>query len=473
MSQPHRRSNWTLAAFAAPCLPLAGLGLPLVVYLPEFYASELGLSLAQVGLAFGAVRVLDMAFDPFIGGVMDRTRSRFGRFRPWFTIAAPILMLATAMLFMAKPGVTTLYLWTWLLVLYAGVSISSLSQLAWGAALSPEYHQRSRIYAWWQGGNVVGMILVLALPVLLAGVGMKAHTAAVGAMGWFVILLLPLAVGLAVWKVPEPSVTTKPERSGFSEYFKLLRRPTVTRLLIVDFLVGTGPSVTGALFFFFFTRVKEFDKAEAGILLLIYFVGGLVGAPIWTKLAFLIGKHRGLAVSGLFYAAVTICANLIPPGDMVVAGILMFLAGLPYSAGAFLLRAMMADVSDEVRLDGGIDRTGLLYALLSGTVKIGSAAAVSVTFPVLELMGFRAAVSGSTAGLGGLAGMFTLVPAGLALAASGIIAGFSLTEKRHAEIRDALLARDLAESDIAEVAPEMGSDPKFAEEIHVITRPAE
>ncbi len=473
MSQPARRSNWTLAAFAAPCLPMAGLGLPLVVYLPEFYASELGLSLAQVGFAFGAVRLLDMAFDPFIGGVMDRTRSRFGRFRPWFAIGAPILMLATAMLFMAKPGVTTLYLWTWLLVLYAGVSIASLSQLAWGAALSPEYNQRSRIYAWWQGGNVIGMILVLALPVLLGVLGLKAHTAAVAGMGWFVILLLPLAVGLAIWKVPEPGVTTKPERSGFSEYFKLLRRPTVARLLIVDFLVGTGPAITGALFFFFFTRVKEFDKASAGGLLLVYFIGGLVGAPIWTKLAFKIGKHRGLAGSGLVYAAGTTCAYVSPAGNMMVAAIMMLLAGLPYSAGAFLLRAMMADVSDEVRLDTRIDRTGLLYALLSGTVKIGSAAAVSVTFPVLGMMGFKAAVSGSTAGLSGLAGMFTLVPAGLALAASGIIAGFSLTEQRHAEIREALIARDLADSDIAEAAPEMGQDPRFTEEIHAVTRPAE
>jgi hypothetical protein len=41
-----RRSSRSLAAFAAPC-PLAALGLPLVVYLPEFYVSELGLSLAR------------------------------------------------------------------------------------------------------------------------------------------------------------------------------------------------------------------------------------------------------------------------------------------------------------------------------------------------------------------------------------------------------------------------------------------
>ena len=89
-AKAERRSNWTLAALAAPCLPLAGLGLPLVVYLPEYYANELGLSLGAVGMAFMLVRLLDMAFDPYIGGVMDSTRSRFGRFKLWFAISAPL-----------------------------------------------------------------------------------------------------------------------------------------------------------------------------------------------------------------------------------------------------------------------------------------------------------------------------------------------------------------------------------------------
>ena len=463
-----RRSNWTLAAFAAPCLPLAGLGLPLVVYLPEFYASEMGIKLAFVGLAFSAIRFLDMAFDPFIGGVMDRTRTRFGRFRPWFAIGAPILMLATFMLFMPRPGANAIYLSFWLLVLYAGVSIATLSHLAWGAALSKEYDQRSRIYAWWQGGNVVGMILVLILPALLPRLGFKEHAAAVGAMGWFVILLLPLAVGLAVLRVPEPRVVSAPERAGLAEYFKLLLRPTVSRLLIVDFLVGIGPSITGALFFFFFQRVKEFDKGTASLLLLIYFIGGLVGAPIWTWLAYRIGKHRALTVSGLFYATATLGAYLIPRGDVAVAAIMMLLTGLPYSAGAFLLRAMMADVADEERLDSGVDRTGLLYALLSGTVKIASALSVLTTFAILGVLGFNAKAKGASLGLDSLAIMFTFIPAGLALAASAIIAGFPLTAKRHGEIREALAARDLATA-----GPEMGAEPRFAEEIHVVTGPAE
>ncbi|WP_332768134.1 MFS transporter [Phenylobacterium sp.] len=463
-----RRSNWTLAALAAPCLPLAGLGLPLVVYLPEFYASELGLSLASVGAAFGAVRLLDVAFDPYIGGVMDRTRSRFGRFKLWFALSAPILMLATYMLFMAKPGVTGAYLWFWLLVVYAGVSMAGLSQLAWGAVLSPEYNQRSRIYAWWQAGNVVGMILVLTLPAVLPFIGVSAHAAGVASMGWFIIALMPLTVGWALWKVPEPAVTTPPKRAGFREYFDLFKRPSVVRLLITDFLVGTGPAITGALFFFFFERVKGFDKGAASLLLLIYFIGGLVGAPLWNWMAHKIGKHRALAVSGLVYAAMTMCALMIPMGNFVIAAVLMFLIGVPYAAGAFLLRAMMADVSDQERLQGGVDRTALLYAILAGTVKIGSALAVFVTFPALQALGFDPTAKGVDSGLDGVAIVFSAVPAAMALAASWLIMGFPLTSARHAEIREELSRRDLAEA-----APEMGADPRFTEEIHAAVKPAE
>ena len=472
-AQADRRSNWTLAALAAPCLPLAGLGLPLVVYLPEYYANELGLSLGAVGMAFMLVRLLDMAFDPYIGGVMDGTRSRFGRFKLWFAISAPLLMLAAYMLFMAKPGVSTAYLWVWLLVGYAGVSIAGLSQLAWAAVLSPQYDQRSRIYAWWQAGNVVGMIFVLTLPALLPLLGVTGHRAGVQAMGWFIVILLPITVALAVWRVPEPKVVSEVKKSGFREYLALFKRPSVVRILVADLLIGTGPAITGALFFFFFGRVKGFTHAEASLLLLIYFIGGLVGAPLWTWLSYKISKHKALAVSGIVYAGLTMCSLIIPQGAMVPAAVLMFMIGVPYAAGAFLLRAMMADIGDEERLASGVDRTGLLYAILAGTVKIGSAAAIFITFPLLQLMGFDPKGQGVDAGLQGLAVLFAAVPAGMSIIASFIVWSFPLTAERHAEIRAGLAARDMKEPGLAEAAPEMGSEPKITEEIHVATRPAE
>ncbi|MET0293538.1 MAG: MFS transporter [Phenylobacterium sp.] len=462
-----RRSAWTLAALAAPCLPLAGLGLPLVVYLPEHFTNELGLSLGAVGAAFMLVRVLDIFFDPFIGGVMDRTRSRFGRFRPWFVIGTPVVMLAVYMLFMAQPGVTAFYLVVWLLVVYAGFSITTLAQLAWAAGLTPDYNERSRVYAWWQAGNVVGLILVLTLAPLLSALGVNGDAAGVAGMGWFILVLMPITVALAVVRVPERILTEEPDRAGLAEYLRLLVRPLIARLLVTDLLVATGPSVTGGLFFFYFERVKGFSHAESGTLLLVYFLGGLLGAPLWTVLAKRTSKHKALAVSQVFYALAIASAFLLPAGNYPAAAVMMGFVGLPYSAGAFLLRSMMADIGDHERLEGGVDRTGLLFAMLSGTIKLGAAAAIGITFLGLQLIGFDARSEGSAEGLRGLELMFIILPVALSLGASWLIMGFPLTAERHAEIRARLEARDLAAA-----APEMGSEPKFNEEIHVPVRPA-
>src|SRR3546814_20151537 len=84
------------------------------------------------------VRLLDIAFDPLIGGVMDRTRTRIGRYRPWLLAGAPLVMLAMGMLFMASPGVGPWPLAIWLVLSSAGWSILTLSQLALASTRSEE-----------------------------------------------------------------------------------------------------------------------------------------------------------------------------------------------------------------------------------------------------------------------------------------------------------------------------------------------
>ena len=81
----------TLAAFAAPCLPVAAAGLPFVVYLPPYYAGPLGLSLSVVGALFLIVRLIDVPLDPLIGHAIDRTMTRFGRYKPWILVAAAMM----------------------------------------------------------------------------------------------------------------------------------------------------------------------------------------------------------------------------------------------------------------------------------------------------------------------------------------------------------------------------------------------
>src|ERR1700739_458087 len=105
-----RRRRCGLLALAGMSLPLAALSLPLVVMIPEHYANALGLPLAGVGLIFTSVRIFDIVIDPLLGAAMDRTRTRWGRYKPWVVVAAPAMMVATFMLFTARPGVGQFYL---------------------------------------------------------------------------------------------------------------------------------------------------------------------------------------------------------------------------------------------------------------------------------------------------------------------------------------------------------------------------
>jgi Na+/melibiose symporter-like transporter len=61
-----RVSFRVLMAYSALTLPMAALGLPITVYLPPFYAEEIGLSLATVGLVFTLARVWDLFTDPVL-----------------------------------------------------------------------------------------------------------------------------------------------------------------------------------------------------------------------------------------------------------------------------------------------------------------------------------------------------------------------------------------------------------------------
>lgn len=459
---PQRKSSWSLAAFATPCVPIAALGLPLVVYLPEFYVNSLGLSLSAVGLAFLVVKLVDIIFDPILGGIMDRTRTRLGRFRPWLIAGTPVIVVGSYALFMAQPGVGPIYLWFWLVVVYAGYSMVVLSQTAWGAVLSSDYQQRSRVYGWWQAGNVLGMILVLCLPPIVTGVFKGDHLASIQAMGWFIVLLAPLATLLATTSVGEPKAPEVIHKAGLKEYAALFKRPSVRLLLTADILMGLAPGIAGSLFLFFFERIKHFDKTQAGVLLLVYFLAALAGAPIWPAVAKRLGKHRAMSIAAVVYAFVQFAAVLTPPGNSWIGMAVLVLAGLPYSAAPSLVRSMMADIGDEERLESGADRTGLLYAIVSGAMKLGYALAVGV-FILLQMLGFDPKAP-TADGDAALIALYSYLPAGLGLLVSVIMLRYPLDASRLAEIQRQLAARD---AEAGSPTPAAEPDP------HAVVAPAE
>ena len=445
MGASSRPTNGQLLAWAGPCLPLAAIGLPLAVYLPNYYSQILGLGLSAAGFAFVGVRFIDIFFDPIVGWSMDRTRNRWGPYRTWITLGTPILGAAVYMIFMATPGVTFHYLFVWLLVLYLGFSITTLAQLAWGAVLAPEYDQRSRLYAWWQGANIVGVLIALFIPILATKLFGATPAQGVQAMGWFIIAALPTTLIINLWAVPEPKAPVSAPHGGAGAYFALFKRKAVRKVLICDLLLGLAPGITGAVLFNFFESVKGYDRAQSQILIVPYFLAGLLAAPFWSWLATKIGKHRALMAASILFAVLYCGIGFIPGGDFKLTAAGMFIAGLPYAAGLLLTRAMMADIADEVRLETGVDRMGVLFSLLSLTTKLGYAISIGC-LPLLALLGYddKPGVHNSDQALLYLQIVFVALPTLLLAASSLVLRGYPLGPKRHAEIRAALDARETA-----------------------------
>src|SRR5262249_30825664 len=279
----------------------------------------------------------------------------------------------------------------WLAVLYVGFSLCVLSQAAWGAALAPDYHERSRLYSRIQISGIVGGVIALALPPLASSVFHADQTAGIQAMGWFIMCAAPITAFIAISRVPEPAAPLHHDRVSWREYRALLLRHSMIRVLLADFLTTLGPAITAALYLFFVREARGYSLTQANVLLLIYICAGLAGAPFWAWLSRRLGKHRTIMTASVLHAISQTFVLLLPKAHFALMAPAMFVVGFIASAYLFLLSAMVADVSDEVRLETGKDRTALLYALFTGTQKVGSALSVGITFTILDAIGFKAA----------------------------------------------------------------------------------
>jgi Na+/melibiose symporter-like transporter len=446
---------------------LAGVVLVYGVYLPRFYAGLVG-NLALVGGAIGVVRVVDVVFDPLLGVAMDRTRTAIGRYRAWLIAGVPILMLGLYMTLSPQGHVGAGYLIVWMLVSYLGVSMLTLSTAAWGSVLAGAYHERSRVYGWTLGLAVVGSVALLLLPAFTHGHIVLGRAASMGAVGLILTAAAPVAVLLCAVFTPERIAAPQRTRFGLGDYGAAIGRPAMLRLIIADLFLSLGTGTTAPLYVFFFHDAKGFSVAEVGFLLIFYIGASLVGAPVWGRLARSLGKHRTVQIACLCYAVAQAVLMALPrvwPGhhlvDMVPTILGMFAVGFTASAFILLIRAMVADVADEVRLERGVDLTSVMFSLVTTTTKIGLSVTALFSFAILAMVGYnpREGAVNTPHAIFGLEMCYLFAPVILVFLGGGLFFGYRLDAIRHAEIRAALDAREAAEAAPSAVGVPLANSP--------------
>lgn len=199
-----------------------------------------------------------------------------------------------------------------------------------------------------------------------------------------------------------------------------------------------------ALYLFYFRDILKFSTQAATVLLLIYILAGILGAPLAARVSKRFGKHRTLIATTTAFSIGLLGLLIVPKGNIPAVIPIMAWCGLMAAGFTLLITAMMADVGDEIRLQQDRECMSLLYATLTFAAKIAAACSIAITFPLLGILGFNAAegTANTLVALHGLQWAFLIGPIVFVMLGGACVWGWKLDAARHADVRARLDARD-------------------------------
>ncbi|EIZ78141.1 hypothetical protein WSK_3279 [Novosphingobium sp. Rr 2-17] len=434
-----------LIAFSTIGMPLAAVEVPLGTYVPPLYASAFGFSLSTIGVIFLLARLWDAFIDPAIGLLSDRTRSRWGRRRPWIAIGAVIFAVGAVPVFLPPTWFGPLALSASLFVLYLGYSMIATPFAAWSGELSSAYHERTRVSTYLQALVSVGLLLALVLPSLLVKKLEGEPRLQLAAMGAMVFVLLAISVPLTLKALPEPSIPLgRQEPLRLWQTLRLVfAEGPLLRVLASNFSVRVAQGIRTALFVFFVSYYMGKPTWAPGLFLLQY-VFGIFACPLWLAIGRRLGKERAAIAGELTQVTINLLLLLLTPSSVPLLLALTIAQGLAQSSGNLMLRSIVADVADHHRLKTDQDRLGLFFSVFSLSDKAGVAVAIGVALPLAAWLGFEPSHVNPPAVLEHVKYLFAIGPAIGHLLSAAIIFRFPIDESSHGEIRRKLAARDAA-----------------------------
>ncbi len=388
-----RLTRRSLAAYGQIALPLSIADLPLVIYLTAFYGTDLGVSLQDMAWVLLVARLADFIIDPLIGIASDRsTRWSLGRRKAWVLLGIPLKMVGIYMIFFAAPGVGPLYLLGWLMLLYLGWTMIQIPYGAWGAELSTDYVERTRITGWRTMFAFVG-IMVATLAPLITGGGAGAPqglTPVMQGLGLWALVLFPIS-GVLIWLfVPDRQPRGAHRGTGWLEGIRIaMRNGPFMRILAATTIGRIGSAINTTVVLWFFIHALALGE-KAGLPVIVYLLAAVLGVPLWVWAGAKFSKHNALIVAVLSSITAFACLLLVSKGDANMAMLVMAIAGLGGGAAATLGLSICADVIDLDELRARRSRAGLLVAFWNMGGKLADALGGFIALTILAAAGFDA-----------------------------------------------------------------------------------
>ena len=426
-------------------------------FLPIFYTDVFGLPTSVAALLFGITRILDGFTDPLMGMIADRTRSRWGKFRPYLLyVAVPFAVIG--ILSFTTPGfgltgkiVYAFVTYNLMMILYTAINIPYSALMG---VLSPDTRERTSISSYRFILAFAAGLFVTAFNNTFVNLFGKGDDA-VG-YKYTIILYSGLTVilfFLAFITTRERVVPKKKEHSKISADLKDLvtNRPWIILLLAGIFTIFYVSIRNGAIAYYFkyYVDSRTFDFALFGrdfsydissAFMVIGTIAGILGITVVKKFSDLIGKKQAYMVLMILSTLLTSSFYVLKSDQVAGMFVLQVLASLFMGPTSVLVWAMYADVADYSEWKTGRRATGLIFSASTMAQKFGWSLAGVVTMGLLSLFGYEANMAQSPESLTSIRALISLIPSlGSALCAILIIF-YALNDKFMNKIQEDLEA---------------------------------
>ncbi|AQQ66344.1 MFS transporter [Microbulbifer agarilyticus] len=414
-----------------------------------FYTDVFGISAAAVGTLMLAVRLFDAVTDPLMGGLADRTRSRWGRYRPWLLFAA-IPYGALAVLAFTTPDLSEngklIYAYVTYAALMTVYTIINIPYSALGGVITDDPRERASVQSYRFAMAMVGGAIVTALTMPLV------HYFAGGVDGdiaWGYQMTLGLLSAVAVicfmvcfWttreRVQEAPNTEK--KSIAADLFQLLGNRQWLIIAGVAFfllvLVAVRSAVTPYYVKYFLGRedlVSQF--ITAGML------AAVAGALLTNVLTKYMCKVRLFQLANVGVIVFHLLLYFVPANQLVLAFAAFMLANFCQMIVVPLMFSMVPDAVDYGARNGGKKNMAMAFSAHLLVIKLGLAVGGAMTGWLLAYYGYVANEEQTAEALAGIVVLVALMPVLCAVANAIIMKFYRLTS---AEMRAIHRAADEA-----------------------------
>jgi GPH family glycoside/pentoside/hexuronide:cation symporter len=365
------------------------LGFWCLVYLTD----TVGLSAALAGLAIMIGKFWDAVSDPLMGFLSDRTRSRWGRRRPYLLFGA-IPLLLTMWLFFTNPHIQNqVFLTFWaivtLILLNTAYTVVNIPYSSLTPDLTSDYHERTTLNGYRFGCAAIGTMLGAAAvqPIVSS---FSTRSAGFSAVGIILGAVMAITALITFFSTKERVVEEMPKEKFLKSYLAVFKNKPYLILVLVYALNIVGLNFLQGILVYY-TKYIYMREDVTSLAMLILLVVAIICIPVSVLVSKKIGKKRTYQIC--FAVLSSACMIIFFFGHLL--GVNFFLgfmvyAGIGLGFGYAIPFSMVPDAIDFGKAHGGGRNEGTYYGMWTFVSKSGQALSIFLSGLILAWGGYSA-----------------------------------------------------------------------------------